>query len=110
MSKRPPKAQRLQKRQLKNEVIRHVRALVMQRDHCRCRVCAAVLDPEMHEIEPRSKLRGRSPEAIFNTRNCLILCRRCHSLVTRHDINIVAQDAEHGADGIVYAQKTLDKS
>ena len=89
------------KRQHKADIIRAVRVEVMQRD-AGCRVCGSTRDAEMHEIVPRSILRGRAPEAIYTTHNCLRLCggpKGCHAKVTAHEIRILITDPLRGADG-----------
>ena len=68
----------------KHKVIWSVRRELIRRDP-RCRVCGELLsrDSQMHEIVFRSKLRGKAPEEIFNTKNCLLLCLSCHAGLVR---------------------------
>jgi 5-methylcytosine-specific restriction endonuclease McrA len=94
------KAEQAGKRRHKADIIRAVRVQVMQRDTA-CRVCGSTRDAEMHEIVPRSILRGRAPEAIYTLHNCLRLCggpKGCHGKVTRHDLAIVVVDPLRGAN------------
>lgn len=98
-----PETRRTEKRRQRrhrHEVVRTVRAVVLARDQ-RCRSCGvrhATL--EMHELRSRAQLRGRSPEDIFNTENCLMLCRQCHQRVTERRITI-EPCTDRGADGQV---------
>ncbi|GEM_PF-3044106 len=86
-------------------VIRAVRDVVRQRDPV-CRVCGTVPTQgrlEMHEIRSRAQLRGKAPEAIFSTANCLMLCSAHHRDVTERRLWLrPATDA--GADGLVRVQ------
>ena len=78
----------------------------MQRDSS-CRVCGRTANAEMHELVPRSLLRGQSPEDIYTTANCLRLCTTCHGKVTRHEIALVPASDRLGANGRVEVQLTL---
>jgi hypothetical protein len=94
-------------------LIREVRAVVFELDK-HCRVCFGSrvregirrgtyygpADDQMHEIESRSALRGRPPEDIFNTVNCIRLCPICHEDVTRNRLTLIPLTAG-GARGIV---------
>lgn len=88
--------------------IRAIRLQVMQRDPA-CRVCHSTNGAEMHELVPRSRLRGQPPEVIYTLVNCLRLCSRCHGLVTRHEVTLTPVTAAHGANGRVEAQRTLTR-
>lgn len=100
------KAEKASKRQHRADLIRAVRVQVMQRDLV-CRVCSSTRDAEMHEIVPRSLLRGQPPEDIYTLANCLRLCSRCHGKVTRHEIALVPASNRLGANGRVEVQLTL---
>lgn len=54
----------------------------------------------MHEMASRAQLRGKPPEEVFTTRNCLRLCRDCHHDVTQHRKTLIPR-TEAGADGVV---------
>lgn len=74
----PSRADRKRKKaDVRRTIIAAVRAIVLARDG-RCRVCGTRHNLTMNEIERRSALRGRPPEEIFNTANCVTLCVRCH--------------------------------
>lgn len=60
----------------------------------------------MHEMVFRSQLRGRPPEEIFNTKNCLLLCLPCHAEVHARKIDLVPV-SELGANGAVDVQRRL---
>jgi len=97
------------KRKHKADIIRAVRIQVMQRDAA-CRVCGSTRDAEMHELVPRSLLRGQPPEDIYTLHNCLRLCggpKGCHGKVTRHEISLVPASDRLGANGRVEVQLTL---
>jgi len=103
--KGPTRKQRYEaKRKHRADIIRAVRVAVMARDTA-CRVCGSTRDAEMHEIVPRSILRGLAPELVFTTANCLRLCGGikggCHGKVTRHEIELVATNSSLGADGTI---------
>lgn len=51
----------------------------------------------MHEIRSRAQLRGKPPEEIFSTENCLMLCFECHHLVTARRI-LIETTTDRGAD------------
>ena len=53
----------------------------------------------MHEIRSRAQLRGKAPEEIFNSRNCVMLCHRCHVAVTAHHVELVPIHPDEGANG-----------
>lgn len=95
------------KRQTKTDVIKVVRARVFELDRaCICGGCRPSPQDEMHEVVPRSALRGRPPEEIFNVRNCVRLSRKCHAQVTgelKHGKSLVItfEDAALGASGPV---------
>jgi len=93
------------KRVHRADIVRAVRLQVMQRDTA-CRVCGSTHGAEMHELVPRSLLRGRPPEEIFTLTNCLRLCSRCHGQVTRHELTLVPVNAARGAEGRVEAHRT----
>ena len=84
-------------------VIAAVRAVVVERDGGRCRICKKRVGEfgEMHEMAARSKTRGREPEERWNTRVCLLLCHQCHGDVTEHRVWLLAVDGAMGADGPV---------
>ena len=94
------------KRVHRADLIRAVRLQVMQRDTS-CRVCGSTNGAEMHELVPRSLLRGRPPEDIYNLVNCLRLCSRCHGQVTRHELTLVPASERLGANGRVESQLTF---
>ena len=84
--KAPPASreqERAKRRRTRAQVVADARVAVFALDaRCICGSCPPADTDEMHEVVPRSKLRGRPPEEIFNTRNCDRLSRRCHQLVT----------------------------
>ena len=90
-------------------VIRAVRDVVRQRD-LTCRVCGNVPAQgrlEMHEIRSRAQLRGKAPEIIFSTTNCLMLCSAHHRDVTERRLWLrPATDA--GADGVIQVEARED--
>jgi|MudIll2142460700_1097286.scaffolds.fasta_scaffold32345_4 5-methylcytosine-specific restriction endonuclease McrA len=86
--------------------IRAIRLQVMQRDPA-CRVCHSTNGAEMHELVPRSRLRGQPPEVIYTLVNCLRLCSKCHGRVTRHEITLLPASDRLGANGRVEAQLTF---
>lgn len=90
---------RLLKRQYRRDVIAWNRRVIFQRDKgCRrCKV-AGRPDDHCHEVVPRSALRGRPPEEIYNRHNCLRLCADCHELITRHVEDIVYDEPLYGCD------------
>lgn len=98
--------ERVQRRRHRADIIREVRAQVMARDSA-CRVCGRTNGAEMHELVPRSLLRGRPPEEVYTTVNCLRLCARCHGAVTRHEVTLLPVSLELGANGRVEAQTTF---
>ena len=70
-------------RQHEADVIAATRRAVFLRDKgCRCCHSDGRRTDEMHEIQSRAKLRGRPPEEIFNTRNCIRVCREDHASIT----------------------------
>ena len=89
------------------DIVRDVRLRVMQRDSS-CRVCGRTDSAEMHELTPRSLLRGLPPEQVFTTQNCLRLCTRCHARVTRHELTLLPADITRGADGRVEVQRVFN--
>jgi 5-methylcytosine-specific restriction endonuclease McrA len=102
---RSHRAEKRDRRAQRRAVIGAVRAELVNRDR-RCRVCGGLFGwgeatAEMHELVPRSRLRGRSPEEIFNRQNCLLLHRRCHREVTEHRLILAPADASVGAEGRV---------
>ena len=106
-----PKSRKSEKRREKahrNAVIAAVRADVVRRDP-RCRCCGDFLfnHGEMHELRSRAQLRGKLPEEIFNTANCVMLCHACHVEVTDHRIDLVPVDQDAGANGKLDVQRTL---
>ena len=107
-----PRAHRLvrqDRKRVRNALIAAVRQSVLRRDAGRCRACQCLLEGfsvrrgEMHEIVSRARFAGqRKPITdLFNTRNCLMLCRGCHVQVTDHVIEVVPEDDTLGADGSV---------
>jgi 5-methylcytosine-specific restriction endonuclease McrA len=94
------------KRKHRADIIREVRLRVMQRDTA-CRVCGSTRDAEMHEMVPRSLLRGQPPETIYTTANCLRLCSNCHRAVTAHRLTLVPVVEALGADGRVEVHRVL---
>jgi 5-methylcytosine-specific restriction endonuclease McrA len=106
-----PKSRKSEKRREKahrNAVIAAVRSDVVRRDP-RCRCCGDFLfnHGEMHELRSRAQLRGKLPEEIFNTANCVMLCHACHVEVTDHRIDLVPVDQDAGANGKLDVQRTL---
>lgn len=90
-------------------MIRETRADIVIRDR-RCRVCGGAFGwgeatAEMHELVPRSRLRGRPPEEIFTRENCVLLHRRCHRDVTAHRVRL-SVDQTRGADGPLRVEQT----
>ena len=61
----------------------------------------------MHELRSRAQLRGKPPEEIFNTANCVMLCHDCHVEVTDHRIDLVPVDQDAGANGKLDVQRTV---
>jgi hypothetical protein len=62
---------------------------------------------EMHEIRSRAQLRGKAPEIIFSTTNCLMLCSAHHRDVTERRLWLrPATDA--GADGVIQVEARED--
>ena len=106
----PRKAQKAREKRDRNAHIASVRRDVMLRD-TRCRVChqKPVTGLEMHEIVPRSQLRGKQPHEIFNTVNCIALCRDCHREVTENRIDLVPASESLGANGPVEVQPRMPK-
>jgi len=106
----PIKAQKARLKADRNALIASVRADVMQRD-TRCRVClkSGLTGLEMHEIVPRSRLGGKQPHEIFNTVNCIALCRHCHRDVTENRIDLVPASEGLGANGPVTSQPKTPK-
>lgn len=98
--------EKTQKRRHRADIIRAVRLQVMQRDTA-CRICGRTDSAEMHELVPRSLLRGQAPEDIYTTANCLRLCTRCHGRVTRHEVTLVPVSGSRGANGRVEVQLTF---
>lgn len=106
----PRKAQKARLKADRNALIASVRRDVMQRD-TRCRVClkSGLTGLEMHEIVPRSRLGGMKPHEIFNTVNCIALCRHCHRDVTENRIDLVPVSESLGANGPVEVQPRMMK-
>ena len=104
------KTQKAREKRDRNAHIASVRRDVMQRD-TRCRVCRQkpVTGLEMHEIVPRSRLGGKQPHEIFNTVNCIALCRDCHREVTENRIDLVPASESLGANGPVEVQPRMPK-
>ena len=99
---RPQRLVRQDKKAHRKTVIRAVRDTVRRRDP-RCRVCDQMPVTgrlEMHEITSRAQLRGKAPEDIFSTSNCVMLCSTCHREVTAHQI-VLIPTTPYGADGDV---------
>ncbi len=83
-------------------VIASVRREVMRRDRYQCRCCAKCFTTlEMHEIVSRAQLRGKEPEEIFNTANCIALCRACHRAITERRTQVTVINDTEGANGRV---------
>jgi len=74
-------------RRRKAQVERAIRTLVRQRDGGRCRYCHKP-GTDVHHIRPRS-LGGHS-----ETTGLVLLCRRCHALVTGHVLRITGNADE----------------
>jgi 5-methylcytosine-specific restriction endonuclease McrA len=109
---KPTRTRRQERRAEKDHqhaVILAVRRQLIKRDQ-RCRVCGELLskDAQMHEMVFRSQLRGRPPEEIFNTRNCLMLCLSCHADVHARKIDIIPVDDDLGANGDVEVQRRFE--
>ena len=106
----PRKAQKAREKRDRNAHIASVRRDVMLRD-TQCRVCRQkpVTWLEMHEIVPRSRLGGKQPHEIFNTVNCIALCRDCHREVTENRIDLVPASESLGANGPVEVQPRITK-
>ena len=104
------KTQKAREKRDRNAHIASVRRDVMQRD-TRCRVClkSGLTGLEMHEIVPRSRLGGMKPDKIFNTVNCIALCRHCHRDVTENRIDLVPASESLGANGPVEVQSRIPK-
>ena len=87
------------------EVIAETRALVFELDPaCVCGKCKPRPDDQMHEIDARSKTRGKAPEDRFNRRNCVRVSAKCHLLITGDlgkgkELRITRMSNELGADG-----------
>ena len=99
---RPQRLVRKDKKAHRTAVIGAVRDVVCRRDP-RCRVCdqlPGAVRLEMHEITSRAQLRGKAPEDIFSTSNCVMLCSTCHREVTAHRI-VLIPTTPYGADGDV---------
>src|SRR5689334_4166901 len=76
-------AEKREKRLTRNGIIAFVRRQVFELDpKCICGECKSRPGDHMHEVVPRSALRGRPPEEIFNIKNCVRLSPKCHALVT----------------------------
>lgn len=76
-------AEKVTERETKAAVIAATRQEVFRLDPaCICGSCPPKATDEMHEVVPRSKLRGRHVAEIYNRRNCVRLSRECHALVT----------------------------
>lgn len=105
---KPRKSEKRREKAHRNAVIAAVRADVVRRDP-RCRGCGDFLfnHGEMHELRSRAQLRGKLPEEIFNTANCVMLCHACHVEVTDHRIDLVPVDQDAGANGKLDVQRTL---
>jgi 5-methylcytosine-specific restriction endonuclease McrA len=90
--------ERAAKKTHRKNVIRRVREYVLQRD-LRCRHCGGTEGRlEMHELRSRARLRGKPPEAIFTSANCVMLCTECHRAVTEHRL-VASPATAAGADG-----------
>jgi len=83
-------------------LIASVHDAVWARDNGGCRVggCTWHPDDEMHEIRSRAQLRGRPDAEVFNTANCIRLCREHHRDVTEHRLTVGCL-TDRGADGDV---------
>jgi 5-methylcytosine-specific restriction endonuclease McrA len=105
---KPRKSEKRREKAHRNAVIAAVRADVVRRDPL-CRGCGDILlkSGEMHELRSRAQLRGKLPEEIFNTANCVMLCHACHVEVTDHRIDLVPVDQDAGANGKLDVQRTL---
>jgi 5-methylcytosine-specific restriction endonuclease McrA len=100
------KIEKTNRRKAKNAHIAKTRQLVLERDG-RCRACASTVFLEMHEMKSRAQLRGKPPEEIFNSFNCIMLCSTCHRQVTERMIDVVPVDEQLGANGRVNFQRRL---
>ena len=108
----PRKKERLAKRRYRSEVIAAVRRQIALRDTT-CRVCGKAFGvgeqtPEMHEISSRSMLRGKLPNEIFNTANCVLLHRVCHRAITERRIRISTHTSQ-GANGKLTTQSVVNR-
>jgi hypothetical protein len=67
----------------------------------RCVICLGQGSPddELNEFPPRSQTRGQRPEARFNRRVCMRVCRDCHQRITAHAIKLAYVDPAQGMDG-----------
>lgn len=102
----PRKVEKARKRRHAKTVRDAATAAVFARDwNCRCctRLFRDEKDGERHEIVFRSKLRGRPPEEIYNTRNCCRLCHDCHELVTHNRVKLLV--GPNGADGLIAVER-----
>ena len=107
-----PTSKRIERRREKQrraDLIAAVRREVVVRDAGRCRACQCLLTGfsgggEMHELRSRALMRGKPPEEIFNTNNCLMLCSECHRNITNHVADLIPEDADLGADGAMVLQ------
>jgi len=88
------KIEKTNRRKVKNAHIARTRQLVLKRDR-RCRACASTVFLEMHEMKSRSQLRGKPPEEIFNSFNCIMLCSTCHRQVTERIIKVTCPQCGH---------------
>lgn len=102
------KTQKAREKRDRNALIASVRRDVMQRDSS-CRVCGQhpVTGLEMHEMTSRSQLAGRPSGEVFNTVNCIALCRDCHRDVTEKRLDLVPVSDRLGANSRVEAQRRI---
>lgn len=89
---RSRKAEQRRQKAHRRTVIAAVRNELVHRD-TRCRVCGDAFSEglgaaQMHEVKSRARLRGRPPEDIFNTDNCILVCNECHTDIHAHRIEL----------------------
>lgn len=100
-------AERAAKRRLRVAAIIRTREAVFARDKD-CRFPEALRSQwpcggphEMDERVPRSRLRGRPPDEIFNLDNCMRLCRDHHRMKTEHKLCLEGDSANGSIDFVL---------
>lgn len=99
-------------RRARNAVIRSVREAVFARDRdCRFPQSLRAQWPcggphEMDERVPRSRLRGRQPEDIFNLDNCMRLCRDHHRMKTENLLTLEGDSADRAITFVLRGKGT----